>query len=320
MEQRIISDLKDTYGITFTHIAPVTGGLLNRKWKISTDQGELLVKQYSTTRFSREQLERIEAALQRQILLKKQGVPCPSLRQCGGRAIRWLDDQTAYIIMDFCSGKTENPDTISMIQMYSLGSTCAHMHQAFSQLPAHGAGLPGFGGYTLDLLREYFISRIPKSWAEANGDYQNALFAAEVILKQIPVDFFDALPKGFAHEDIQPGNILFDAERVSAIIDFDRNCFSYIWHDIGRAILSFALEGNTLNINKVIAFQEGYSQFASLTLADMADALRLTWCIEVPWWIRPQFFAECDAIPKRFKEEMLWLTEHWFELNSLSGS
>ncbi len=29
-----MADLKDSYGITFNQITPVTGGLLNLKWKI----------------------------------------------------------------------------------------------------------------------------------------------------------------------------------------------------------------------------------------------------------------------------------------------
>ena len=112
MDSRIISDLKERYGITPLQITPVTGGWLNPKWKISTADGDLLVKQYSAERFSRAQLERIEIALQRQVILEKDGVPCPRLLQFENRVIRWANDKTAYMVMDFCPGKTETPDTI----------------------------------------------------------------------------------------------------------------------------------------------------------------------------------------------------------------
>lgn len=59
MEDSIIADLKGSYGIICNQITPVTGGLLNLKWKVSTEKGEFLVKQYSTKRFRREQIERI---------------------------------------------------------------------------------------------------------------------------------------------------------------------------------------------------------------------------------------------------------------------
>ncbi|MGH4121624.1 MAG: hypothetical protein ACREV6_01605 [Clostridium sp.] len=65
MEDKIIADLKESYGININQITPVTGGLLNHKWKVSTEKGELLVKQYSTKRFRRESIELIESSLQR---------------------------------------------------------------------------------------------------------------------------------------------------------------------------------------------------------------------------------------------------------------
>lgn len=318
MEDKILVDLKESYGLTCNQITPVIGGFLNLKWKVSTEKGELLVKQYSPKRFDSEQIERIESALQRQIALEKSGVPCPLLWQSGGRVIRWLDDKTAYMVMDFRSGKTETPDTITITQMRSLGSTCAVMHRAFSQLPALSTkSLPVFGGYTMDLLWEKMNSRMTNCSSEAPVEYQKALLALEPILKQLNPRFFDKFPKGFAHEDFQSGNILFYADCVSAVIDFDRNCFSYIWHDIGRAILSFALESDKMNVEKVCAFLEGYSQHSALTLHDIADALRLTWCIEIPWWMQPEFFTECNETAKRFKDEMLWLTENWFDIDSL---
>lgn len=318
MKDSIIADLKNSYGIICNQITPVTGGLLNLKWKVSTEKGEFLVKQYSTKRFRREQIEKIESALQRQIILEKNGVPCPFLWQYGDRVIRWLDDKTAYMVMDFRSGKTEKANTITIAQMRSLGSACAVMYKAFSQLLEPSVNsLPVFGGYTMDLLWENFNSRITKCSQDVHVEYRKALFALEPILKQLSTEFFDKFPKGLTHEDFQPGNILFDVDCVSAVIDFDRNCYSYIWHDIGRAILSFALEGNIMNVEKVYSFLEGYSQHSELTLPNIADALRLSWCIETPWWIQPEFFRECDEIPKRFKDEMLWLTEHWFEIDSL---
>ena len=169
----------------------------------------------------------------------------------------------------------------------------------------------------MDLLWDNFNSCMMKCSPDAHVEYRKALIALEPILNRLGTEFFDKFPKGFAHEDFHSGNILYDVDCVSAVIDFDRNCYSYIWHDIGRAILSFALEGNIMNVEKVYAFLEGYSQHSALTLPNIADALRLSWCIEIPWWIQPEFFGECNELPKRFKDEMLWLTKYWFEIDSI---
>ncbi len=172
MEDKIIADLIDCYGITVNHIASVTGGLLNRKWRISTEKDDLLVKQYSLERFRKESIELIESRLQRQIILEENGVPCPFLWRCKDRVIRWLDDKTAYMVMDFCPGNTETSDTITLMQMRSLGSACAVIHKAFSQISVPSVrNLPVFGGYTMDLLWEYFCSGRTKCPPEASGEY-----------------------------------------------------------------------------------------------------------------------------------------------------
>lgn len=318
MQSSMIADLKESYGITCNQITPVSGGWLNQKWKICTDKGELLVKQFSSKRYSREKLKLVESAMQRQIILERNGVPCPSIRQCGGHAIRILDDETAYVVMDFFPGKAEGPDTITIMQMRSLGNACGLMHKAFSALPAHSVeGYPLNSSRTIDALWANYHARMLESPLSTPIEYRKAVLAQEPILSQLTSGFFDNLLKGIAHEDFAADNILFNSDGVSAIVDFDRNHYSYIRHDIGRAILSFALKDNLLEIEKIDAFLEGYSKHSELTMPDIADALRLTWCMEVPWWIQPEFFREDREKVVRFKDEMLWLTEHWLDLDSL---
>ena len=54
-----------------------------------------------------------------------------------------------------------------------------------------------------------------------------------------------------------------------------------------------------------------------LELEDIVDALKITWCLEAPWWIVPRAFASESGKILRFKDELGWLTSHWFELESL---
>ncbi|HML46637.1 MAG TPA: hypothetical protein PKE04_07800, partial [Clostridia bacterium] len=85
MDDKIIEDLKRSYGLTCHRIAPVTGGWLNEKWRVATDTCEVLVKQFSSKRYVGAKLKKVEAALQRQIALEKDGVPCPAVRHGKGR-------------------------------------------------------------------------------------------------------------------------------------------------------------------------------------------------------------------------------------------
>jgi len=320
MLSRILTDLKYSYGINCHETTPITGGWLNQKWKASTDHGELLIKQFSSKRFGPNNLRFIEAALQRQILVEKEGVLCPKIRQNKGRAIRLLDDSTAYMVMDFCGGKTAGPGQLTDGQMNSLGSACGFMHRAFSRLPVHSVlGYPIGSEDFLSSLWENYNKRIRDLSADAPEAYRKALSLQEPVLKQFSATYLGRLPKGIAHEDFTSDNLLFTADTLSAIIDFDRNQYSFLWHDIGRAVLSFALHEHRLDNRKIHAFLEGYLQYSSLTLPDIADALRISWCIETPWWIQPSFFSRERGKAIRFRDEILWLTEHFFEIDDLLG-
>ena len=105
MNQLILSDFKESCGLEIISVCPVDGGWLNKKWKVSTGSGDYLVKQFSNKRYSGEKLQRVEAALLRQEEVNKMGAPCPSVKLWGGRAVRILDNDTAYMAMDFCPGK-----------------------------------------------------------------------------------------------------------------------------------------------------------------------------------------------------------------------
>lgn len=317
MDEKIIADIKAGFGMAISNITTVNGGWLNQLWRASAGDRELLVKKYSRERFSREKLNRIESALQRQAMLEAYGVACPHVYRCGQKIIRFLDDGTAYMVMSFCQGKNENAQTINTAQMKSLGSACGYLHKAFSRLTGSvEKSFPAFGGYTKDSLCQTLRRQTRQLTCDMPAAYRRALLSCEAIVKQLPPDFFDRLPRGIAHEDFTPDNLLFHETGVEAVIDFDRNCYSYPWHDVGRAILSFALEDGQLNYEKIRAFVDGYALHMPLSLADVGDALRLSWCIEVPWWIQPDCFTpSLTGKAVDFREQILWLTTHWEELS-----
>lgn len=244
MNPSICSDIKTSYGIVCRAITPINGGWMNQLWRADTDHGELLIKQFSLKRYTKAKLADIESALQRQMALKKDGIPCPHIYLCGHSAIRFLNDTTAYMVMDFQEGRKKSFASITLSQM-------------------------------------------------------------------------ERLPKGIAHEDFTFDNILFHENGVSCILDFDRNQYSFVWHDIGRALLCFALHEGNLRRDYVLAFLNGYNRHLPLSRRDLADALRISWCIEILWWIQPDYFTMEPCKATRFRDEILWLTKHWEELDFL---
>lgn len=323
MHSEITDFLRQIYGLTCHSITPIDGGWMNRLWKVSSDQGELLLKQYSTKRYRQKQLALIEYALQRQILLEQAQIPCPHILQAKGRILHY-HGETPSMVMSFCAGRKETSDTISLSQMESLGEACALMHLAFSRLPlTEVRGFPPENKKMLSSLWENYQTRRQNLTTHEPDGYRQALLAQEPILRELSPDFFLELPMGIAHEDFTPDNLLFCEKEVSAIIDFDRNQYSFVWHDVGRALLSFALEERLpgipeqLNRDKIHAFLRGYNQVLPLTMKDVADAFRITWCIEILWWVMPSCFTMTKSKATRYRDEILWLTKHWFEIDGL---
>lgn len=322
MDARILADLGTSYALACTRTAPVSGGYLNKKYKASAAGRDFLIKQFSFERYSNKGLVRIEIAMQRQMLLHKMGVCCPEVLTHEGRAIRFVDDETAYMVMEFRQGQQGSPDAVTLLQMRSLGAAAAAMHKALSQLPVESADLAALDGQrTLDKLWENFNARASQCAQERDvtAQYKQAVGALEPVLRQITPDFFDAAPKGLAHEDFSADNLLFAHDRLSAIVDFDRCCYSFVWHDVGRALMSLAFQADGLNLPRINAFIGGYCEHLPLTLENVAHALRLTWCIEVPWWIQDEFFRSTTPKTVRFRDEMLWLTRHFNQLDRLLG-
>ncbi len=321
LEDILTADLRDSYGLNCGRLQPVAGGWMNKKWQTIAGSERLLIKQFSRERFQPSQLDQIGAALQRQMILEEKGIPCPHILPYRQRPLRILEDGTVYMVMRFCPGRMENRDTITAEQLRSLGSVCGRMHQEFAMLPEQGVkGFPIDGRRVLSALWDHFHTRRDNIPEDAPPAYREALLAQEPILRTLTPDFFRRLPKGIAHEDLSPDNLLFHPDKVSAVLDFDRNQYSFLWHDIGRCLLSFALREGRLDISRIRSFLEGYADHLPLTLGDAADALRITWCIEIPWWIQPAIFTGGTEKIRRFQEEMLWLTAHWPELEALLQS
>lgn len=311
----VAGDLWANYGIDAAGAVPVEGGWLNKKWKLKSPKGPVLVKQYSVERFGPQQLSEIEQALRRQLLLEASGIPCPHIWKAGDCVLRRLDSATCYVVMDFVPGRQESCKTVTAGQLYGLGVVCGRMQQAFAAMPVQGArGYPPPRGQRM-MERLWAFCESYQAAADAPAALARAMAARKSILKSLEPGFFDRLPMGLSHEDFTPDNMLFDGQSVAAILDFDRNQYGYLYHDVGRALLSFALVDGMLATEKARAFLEGYAQVKEAPV--LADALRLTWCIEFPWWIQPRLFGTASPKVARFQKEICWITDHWFELDKL---
>lgn len=216
--QQLISDIQRSYGLSVSDARRLDGGYLNCLWYLRTDRGERLAKQFSPRRYTPEKLDALEAALLRQETVRQMGVACPQIFLYQGHALRRTDTAHAYCIIEFCPGKNETAESIGVGQAESLGSACAAVHNAFSRLPVQD--VKGFPIREETLLPELWTNYHNKA-AVLDGtppEYQAALLAQPAILEQFDAGFFIRQPKGIAHEDFTPDNVLFDDGGVRAVI------------------------------------------------------------------------------------------------------
>ncbi len=308
MNEIIQKDLEAAFGVAVRDSTPVSGGWLNQKWRVTTDSGEILVKQYSHERFSRKKIDDIEAALQRQLILHGEGVPCPRIWTAGERIIRRPAEEIDYMAMDFAPGRVESPESVTAAQMESLGEATARMHDAFSRLPTEGVkGCP----LRTDALPEEIHCMVRECPADAPEGYREMIGLIRPIVKRMDVSFLREMEQGIAHEDFTRDNMLFLNDRLSVMIDFDRNQYSFRLHDVGRAVLSLGLTGGIMDGKKAGAFVKGYRRHRPLSEQDVKRALVMSWLIEIPWWIqRGSFGAGVSEKVMRFVEEMRYLSEN----------
>ena len=310
MNEAIRRDLQAAYGLRIDDIAPVSGGWLNEKWRVKTDAGEILVKRYSHERFSRRKLDEIERALERQMILYHAGIPCPRVWKAGEKIIRRPSEEIDYMVMDFLPGLSVGPENVNLLQMESLGAVCRQMHEAFRRLPAEGVkGYPLNAGKLIEDFYEAVRRGREACEKDAPEEYREAVSRAEAWIDRQDCSFLNRLERSIAHEDFTPDNMLFSERSLSAILDFDRNQYSFPLHDVGRILLSLAYHDGKLNEERVCAFRRGY---ADLQDEDVCYSFALAALIEILWWIQPESFIGGSAKVRRFVDEMLFLMNEDF--------
>ncbi len=317
----ILDDLPAAFGLTVLSSSPVPGGWQNQKWRAVTQRGTVLVKLFSTRRYSPEGLRHIDRALAVQQQAHAAGFPCPAVCAAPEGMIRWVDEHTPYAVMEFLPGTPVGPETVTVKQMESLGRACGQMKAFFAALPVEAVAGGGNTApeETVARLKAHLRGQVERAKTAPKG-FREIAVAQCALAETLPDTFLDDFATGVCHEDFAADNLLFLPDRLSAIVDFDRCQRGFLLHDIGRALLSLTLGDGGLETEKAAAFVRGYRGFGPLSAKDVADALRVTWCVEAPWWVSPEVFAGHEAKTARFLREILWVGANWNELDAVGSA
>jgi homoserine kinase type II len=307
--------LENRFGLSVINKTPIDRGLLNLKWKIETDRGNFLVKQFNPKRHPGSKLEKVKGALCYQNKLKDQALCCPRIFGHGSQLITETPNGIKFVIMEFCQGELVKAGNINELQAYSLGSQCAIMHGLLNDESTE----KGTATWIVP-NRQELLNRWDEKW---NGLADKCLPETIEILKiqrlifeNIDTGIFSECQQGWAHSDLWCDNVLFFSDRISAILDFDRLQYIYPELDIARALLSFALDNNHMKMEIVNAFIAGYNTQGNISMEDVLRSIKLSYCLESFWWIGGEFEIN-NGPPTRFQHEMEWLTFNWYRLNEI---
>ena len=313
IREDIFKAVTTTWGLNILDFANVDTGYMNLKWILKTDQGDFFVKQYNKSRYPEQSINGLEISLNHQNTLYQSGIPCPELYAYQGKYVIKSSDGERLVLMKLCEGRNLQSGTANEQQMFSLGQVIGQMHKILNgnssfQMPLHW-----------DVRSKQSMFEIwKKRWDEAlRMECHSTLSKLDTqrkIIKKNDIHIFSDCEKGWSHWDLFADNILFENNRVSALLDFDRTNYVYPEFDISRPLLSFCINNGNINLDSVAAFVEGYREYLPLSNQKLVRSFKLTWWKEAEW---VSVKMQNSAVLTRFCEENVWVGNHWDHLEEL---
>lgn len=295
---------------------PIHRGWLNLKWKLETDAGDFVLKQYNQERYKMYNSDLLIQALQQQQRLHNNGVSCPKVLIYKNNVMHISKSDERFIVLEHKEGSLVSPGKVNQKEIHSLGQTIGYMHNLLND----GSLIKGENPKFVPPTKEARL----KHWEDKRREVEK--LGKEHILPYIKlqqeatqlvsVDQFHNSKCGWVHRDLWVDNFLFLNDKVSAILDFDRMDYDYVELDIGRVVISCALSDGVLNKSLVASFLEGYRNEVDFPVGNIVQAIQILWYMESTWWIHANM-DQHSVPPSRFADEMNWIAENYGALHNI---
>lgn len=321
-EEMIRDDLIKTFhrffGLNVFESTPIKRGWLNLKWKVTTDSGQFLLKQFNKKRYELYNPDELLFAFSQQARLYDRGLACPNLLSHNKSTLLESDNGERFMVMEYCQGRLISPGKTNVHQIYDLGRATGKMHRLLNDGTLGNKNSPQF----IPPSREERLAHWNSVWEQTKQAGKTQLLAdietQRKAAEGINIEIFELLQSGWAHRDLWVDNLLFDDNRLTAILDFDRLKYDYPQLDVARAVLSCALD-DQLDVSLASAFIEGYSEERTVVEGYLTNSLQLLWYMESTWWINASM-DQHSVPPARFAKEMIWLAENQKNMSGLLGN
>ena len=200
-EEMIRDDLIKTFqrlfNINVHESTPIKRGWLNLKWKVTTDSGQFLLKQYHKRRLNNP--EALLFAFSQQVRLFDQGLACPKLLSHNENILLETDSGERFMVMEYCQGKLVPPGKINVHQIYDLGRATGKLHRLLNDGTIGVKKSPQF----IPPSREERLAHWNSVWELAKEAGKTQLLAdietQRRATEDINIEIIELLQSGWAH-------------------------------------------------------------------------------------------------------------------------
>ncbi|WP_433367467.1 phosphotransferase [Actinoplanes sp. CA-142083] len=287
---------------------PMTDGVMNLSWRLTTPAGTFAVKQLRDR--TPGELRPLLEILPR---LAAMGFPVPLPYQ----APMWIDGDW-YAVASWLDGAY--PADLAPARCAELGELVGRLHLALAELcPPAPPHLPGVCDPINKIKTDLhgYASRPPADDFDRHVQ-QEIRWRLDVLANADPPTDADLAPCGWTHGDLQPYNLLVDADgRITGILDWDRlGVRPYGLEVVRTATITFGR-----STGRMAAFVRGYRTHIPISGAQLADAAhRRWWTLLTEAWPLDRHYGDndhtCDHLFVRRCEYLRWWTAHRAEVSA----
>lgn len=285
----LIEAFCETYGLGKVREARLLPtGVANRTYIVETELDKYVIKAINPSRIrTAADLARIEITEQIAELANENGIPSISAKRLNGKIVNELNEQH-YIVFDFFEGKVIRFKKITPENCFKMGGLLADLHQIDFEkkvdlnlddlLRKHGVG--GHVAFQIDW--QYYFEKAslekPKWLGIFEANLADLYKAIEVTLPS----YLSFIPQDtlISHADLFSHNVLWK-EDEPYIIDWERSGFIDATYDCLHTAIRWATKTpvaeneNPLQIERLYAFLNGYTQKRSLNVENVAICLHI---------------------------------------------